>query len=284
MDLKKVFKNFYTKDQKEIICLIKKFIEEDFFKSHPELKNTISILITGSISSCFYNKKSDIDLTVIFPNKSLWQEYKPLLLQEYMSANMEQLRPPLSLHRKNITYFEQIKKELGTWTSDWMLREFSDAIIMHDPADKAKKLIKKYKWYPDEIYLDKVNSLFSGLTYLILIRLKGEIEVNASPYNIELTKLNSLKMIISSFIIANYQYPPYEKHLFHNLAQIGFYVGEEKIIDAIIKETDARTVYKLLVNLRSRLEKILIGKKLIARKNIRYWIGMRPKFHVNIGT
>lgn len=74
MNTKKVFKNFHNRNQLEITDLVKRFVQEDFFVSHPELQNLVSILITGSVASGFYDNKSDIDLTIVFYNKKLWEK------------------------------------------------------------------------------------------------------------------------------------------------------------------------------------------------------------------
>jgi predicted nucleotidyltransferase len=76
MDTKKLFRNFYKKDQAEIAKLVHSFIVGDFFVIHPELKSKVSILITGSVASKHYDNKSDIDLTIIFPTEKAWKEYK----------------------------------------------------------------------------------------------------------------------------------------------------------------------------------------------------------------
>lgn len=279
MNTEKLFKNFHGKSKQEIADLVNKFIEDDFFVTHPELKNKVSILITGSVASGHHDSKSDIDLTIIFPTQKLWKEYKFVLLGEFKNKYLEPLKEPLELHGKNITYFGKINADLGSWKIDWMLREFADAIIIHDPHNKVKKLKEKYGWYPKEIYQEKISWLFAEASFLLFDRYETAME-RSSFYFTEIIKLKILRLILSSLIMANHKYPTYDKHSYDCIPNESRYLKSKEIVDKILSEKDTRKIFELFVELRKEVEKLLVTKKLISRKSNRYWVGFRSTYKV----
>jgi len=143
MKAEKLFKNFQEKSQSEIAELVKKFVEEDFFQTFPQWRDKLAVLISGSVASGFYDAKSDIDLNFIFPDEKSWKAHKFDILSYFKRKYLEPKKKPIEVHGQNINFIKQIEKELGSCKRDWMLREFSDAIIIFDPKNKMNILFSE---------------------------------------------------------------------------------------------------------------------------------------------
>jgi predicted nucleotidyltransferase len=112
MNTEILFKNFHKKSKQEIYDLMKKFIDDDFFNTFPELKNDISVIITGSIAHNMYDKESDIDLTLVFHNEKKYKLIKFLILDQFKNKNLEPKRKPIELHGQNITSLKKLQADL----------------------------------------------------------------------------------------------------------------------------------------------------------------------------
>lgn len=281
MNTRKLFKDFHKKNQEEIAGLVKKFVYEDFFVIYPELKNKASILITGSVASGHYDSRSDIDLTIIFPSKQSWKKLKFVILGEFKNKHLEPLREPLEVHGKNITYFQKIDEDLGSWKYDWMLRELAEALIIHDPKGRFKKIKEKYKWYPKDIFQEKINYIYAESSFLFLERYKTALE-RSSLFYAEIIKLRILKLFVAALIMANNEYPTYDKHSYDCVTKNPKYKKLKIIIDNIISEMNGKKIFKLFTKLRGEIEKLLISKKFIAKQSDRYWISFRSTLKIDI--
>jgi len=282
MKTEKLFKNFHEKSQAEIAELVRNFVEEDFFKTFPQWKNKISILITGSVASGFYDAKSDIDLNFIFPDEKSWKAHKFDILSYFKGKYLEPKKKPIEVHGQNINYIGQIEKELDSWKGDRMMREFSDAIIIFDPKNKIKKLKEKYRWYQKDIYLEKINWLFAEATFLLLDRYQIGMD-RISFYFMEITKLKIVRLLLASLVMANGKFPTSDKHLFEDVLKNSEIPSEiKKAFEKVLKEKNPKAVLVQLVSLRSKIEKILISKKLIINNSERYWMGFRSAMKVEI--
>jgi hypothetical protein len=195
---------------------------------------------------------------------------------------LESKKKPIEVHGQNITFFKQIEKELELWKKDWMLREFSDASVMHDPKNKIKKLKEKYSWYPENVYLEKMSWLFAETTFLLMDRYKIGME-RSNFYYTETIKMKIIRLFLASLVMANRQFPTSDKHLFNDVLKNKSIPEQMKqYFEKILKEKNPKAIFLQLKNLRGLIEKILMGKKLIKRNNEKYWIGFRATYKVEI--
>ena len=282
MDTKILFENFHEKNREEITKLVKQFAEQDFFFVFPELRNEVSILITGSVASGFQDKNSDIDFVVFFQEKKLFEKYKPLIIKEFKGQNGQSKKAPLELHGGNIKLFEDVENELNLWNKDWMLREIADAIVAYDPENIFKNLQQKYSWYPDEIFKDKMNWLFAESAFLIFDRYKTGM-TRKSLFYIESVKIRVIRLFLITLVMLGKKYPKSEKHLQKDIEIFGNVSGEIlSLINSILTERDGEKVFSRLCILRKEIENILVERKIITKENNEYWFGSRQSYKVEI--
>lgn len=276
-----VFKNFYKKDRTDITNLVQTFVENDFFVHFPKLKHTVAILITGSVASGFYDSESDINVNIIFPDQKSLKSNKKKILDRFRDQCFRSLKKPIEIDPQNITYFQKLKTELESWEHDWMLREFADAIIIRDPNSEIEKLKEKMVFYPKDVYQEKIESMFAEASYLLLNRYKTGMKRNDIYYT-ETVKFKILRILMAGLIMGNHQYPTPDRHLYHEISKIKKRAEIKKVIDQILRERNSRKAYTIMTQLWSTMEKELLKKKLIKKEDDLYWIGFRPKRHVEV--
>ncbi len=282
MNTRKLFKSFHEKGREEIRDLAIQFVEQDFFSVFPQLKNEVSILITGSVAGGFQDKNSDIDFVVFFQKKEMFEKYKTLIIKEFRNQNRESKKAPLELHGENIKLFEDVEGELSLWNKDWLLREIADAIILNDPGDAFENLQQKYSWYPDEIFREKMRWLFAEATFLIFDRYRVGME-RKSFYYTESIKIKTLGLFLATLIMANHKYPKSEKHLELDVEKLKNIFPEiRNMIRDILLEKENSKIFSLLCLLRKEIEKLLLNRKIITKEDENYWIGLRPAYRVEL--
>jgi len=282
MNTELVFKDYYKKSKAEITKLIKKFVDEDFFTVFPDLKDKVSIIVTGSVSHGKCDKESDIDLSIVFYNEEERKEKKFLIVDAFRDKNKVPLKKPIEIHGGNMYSLQKLEEELSSWNKDWLLGEISQAIIIYDPSHKFEKLQIKYAWYPDKILKEKMNWLFSESTFLIFDRYQTASK-RKNLYYTEVVKLKVLRLFMLSFILANKKYPHSDKHLVNDLRSLGkngVVIAEQ--IENIIKKKNMSAIFDDLMIIRKKIEALLIKKSFIVKKDIDYWIGLRTTYKVII--
>ena len=282
MDTEQLFKNCWKKSQKEIAELVKKFVDEEFFVTFPELKGNVAILINGSVGRGTYDKESDIDFAVIFHKDNDWKEKKFVLLGEFKGENLVSKIKPLELHGGNILSLQKLESDLGSWNDDWLLSQISDSIIVYDPGNEIRAVKEKYNWYPEDVCREKINSSFAEASWMIFDRYQAGYK-RKNLYYTELTKLKILRLFMFCLLLANKKYPMSDKHLIVDVKSLsGEHAKLVKQIETIIKSRSMKRNYGKLIQLRSKIEKILLDRGLIENKEIVYWVGLRPTRKVEI--
>lgn len=197
---------------------------------------------------------------------------------EYLKSK----KKPLELHGKNITSLQELTDDLSSWSKDWFLGEIAESIIVYDPDNKFQEIKEKYTWYPDEIYKEKMEWLFTQLTFLIFDRYQSGWK-RKNLYYAEVIKLKVLRLFMLSLLLANKKYPHSDKHLIDDVKLL----GEDSVkilepIEQLVKDKSMNKVFTGLIDLRIKIEEILLAKSLIMKKDLDYWLGMRPTQKVEI--
>ncbi len=281
LDTKKIFKDFHKKSKAEIMALIQSFIENDFFADFPELKDAVGILITGSVADGFYDEKSDIDLNIIFLDQKLCEKYTQRILAKFKDHHPKTLRRPIEIHEQNISCIQRLETGLKTWEHDWALREFADAIIVRDPQQRLEKLKKQFAWYPEDVFREKINWLFSEASLLLLERYRTSAERGCIYYT-EMIKLKVIQLLMASLALAHRRYPKSDRHLCADIERIKEYAGIMQSVQKILLAKNAKTVFTLLSGLRNSVKNVLVKRKLINKENDPYRINRRPRYTVEV--
>ena len=282
MNTTTLFQDFHLKTREEISDLCKQFLDEDFFVKFPELKNEISIAITGSVASGYQDEKSDLDLAIFFNNEEIFREYKFKIIDNYRDENKISKISPIKFHGGNFKSFAELEEELSSWQKDWLLREISEAIILHDPNDVFVKIQQKYSWYPDEIFKDKMNWLFAESSFLIFDRYKTGM-TRKSLFYVESVKIRIIGLSLITLIMLNKKYPKSEKHLQRDAAQSKDGSTEIlNLLENILLEKESDKIFSNLCLLRNEIEKILIDRKIIAKEDTDHWIGLGTNYKIEI--
>lgn len=273
-----MFNKFYLKTQKQIIKMVSDFFKNYFFKKYPYFKNKISVIIVGSVANLSYDKYSDIDLDVLFEKAD---DFDKLLscIKEY-KKELRKDNIPIQIHAPK-TYVA-VNEQLMNWEKDGGLREYSKALVVLDPKDRFKKMQRVYRWYPKEIFKEKLLWLFSEMIfeyeerYLIVIKRKDD-------YFGEVIKLKILKYLFTILLIVNKKYPAFDKHLMNDIRTIkNLPIGFLEISQKILKSHNLLKNDKYLKEMIAMVESYLIKKKLIKRESKQYWISLRPKHVVEM--
>ncbi len=273
-----MFEQFYLKQPKQIAKVVNGFFEEDFFSKYPELKNSISIIIVGSIATANYDKYSDIDLDVLFSNE---KDFDSLLAKIKRYKNeLRAKNIPIQIHRPRT--YKEIDSALKSWEKDGMLREYSQAVVVSDPKNRFKTIQSKYKWYPKNIFKEKLLWLFAEMIfeyeerYLVAVR-RGDI------YFGEVVKMKVLKYLLTILLLVNKKYPAFDKHLYQDIKTITTLPkGFLKVVEKTIASHSLRKNEKNLSQAITLVESHLIKNKYIKKESREYWIDLRPKNKVEM--
>lgn len=270
-----MIKNLEKKSQKEIVGLVKDFVNKIFFDKFPKIKTHCSVIISGSIAFGNYDKYSDIDVQFIFPEKFISGNRDKLKKHKIKLRNKER---QIQIFLKNFT---NIRNDLN-WDQDIKLRLFHDALIVHDPKNKFKALQNKIKWYPKNIYNEKLNWLFAETVFQITDRYQTAMRRN-DAFNILFYKTSILQLLMLTSLLLNNEYPTYRKHLYSFFKKLpDMPKGSKNLINKILKEKNPKVIFRLLNKAKNIFEKELIKKKLIKKHDDLYWIDLRPKHKIQL--
>ncbi|MFH1631778.1 MAG: DUF4037 domain-containing protein [bacterium] len=273
-----MFEKFYSKTPRQIAFDVKKFLNEDFFARYPELKKMISIIIVGSVATANYDEHSDIDLDILFFNKKKYESLLKKIKQFKNELRREGI--PIQIHRPII--LKEIERDLSGWEKDGMLREYSQAVVVSDPGNRFKKIQSKYRWYPKNIYLEKLNWLFAEMIFEYEERFLVAVKRKDSYFG-EVVKMKILKHLMTIVLMSNKKYPAFDKHLYQDLKKIKQTSSKFiKLIDKLLESNDLKKNVKLLRDVIEIVEEDLVKKKIISKKPWQYWIDLRPKYKVEM--
>ncbi len=193
--------------RENIINDIAEYVTSELLNKFPFLQNNCSVTIQGSIATNTFDENSDVDLNIIYSEsldkedtKKL-KEYKQKLTDE--GSNIE-----LRLAR---TY--EVLEEYLNWNDDFILGQLHNAIIVYDSNSRLDNLLKKYDWYPPEIFEDKIKWLLSEMSLITHKELGPAIKRN-HKYYIEILRMRYLKYFLTTIRLINKEFPVQDKKLY----------------------------------------------------------------------
>lgn len=265
-----------TATKEEIIKFAQDYVDQEFFGHLPELKEQVSVVLTGSIPLGNYDAESDIDLNFIFP-EDVFINYSESLRK--FKTQLVESSPQVQPFFKDT--FENLQT-LFEWRDDHRLKEFATGIILYDPSGKFSDFQEKITWYPDEIFREKIHWLFAEIVFEFDDRWKTASRRGDSFFLIA-SKLRIVSLITNTLFLLNHKYPVGDKQLFNELRKLPN--NQRQIKDNVLKvisSNDLQEVNDLLKRAIGELEDELIERGLIEEKENKYWIDLRPKYKVEI--
>jgi hypothetical protein len=256
--------------------LMKWFLEEELFKECPEWRDHVSLLITGSVAEGAYDRYSDIDLSFFVTDGRHKSDFLPKLkaFKKVLWAREE----PLQLH--NFLTFDDLEEKLVR-NLDTAWREHSCAVILWDPHGKYREMRRKYRYFPREVWREKIVWLFAEAVFSFRERMLIAIK-RRDYYYVETQKINVIRLLLNSILLANRKFPAFDKHLFERVATLescpSQILSQAK---SLLKERNLPEVERGTEKFISLVEKYLLAKKLIRAESMVYWIRLRPKHEVN---
>lgn len=145
--------SFYKHSPEEIVDLFREFIEKDWLSHHPEFKEKVSLVITGSVPSNHYDQFSDIDCDILFEDESDRAVIKDAVKKYKVSLRERKL--PIQLHTPMM--LSELQNSLSSWDHDSALREHAGALIVLDPHDRYKAIQSQIKRYPKDVFQEKIQ-------------------------------------------------------------------------------------------------------------------------------
>ena len=283
-NLLKQTKTFYKLDRASLTILLKKICNEIILVDFPEFKDKVSFIMIGSAATGDYNKDSDLDIMLIFHNEADLKKYKFKIFDKYRVPESPFAKSAIEFHGKNMISFKQIENIISNFSTDWKLIELHSALILHDPQHKYTNLIKKYKWYPRDIYQAKLRWLFADASFYLSLRYKGALEKNKFYYA-EICKLRIIKHLANAILLLNKKFPSPDKHLIEALGKVPNKAKKEiLLINKLAKSTNHDEIQRLLQKFYFMVEEELLIRKLIDKGNGKYWQFLTPQIKVDLET
>ena len=272
-----MFKEFYKQDKSTIVSLIKNFLTDTLFADNPDFASNIITVISGSIASGHYDQYSDIDLDFYCKNETDVEQYKDIIPLFKKSISMQK-DLPIQIHRlKSLTATE---KELTNYKNDNALRETVRSLIVTDPDGNFSALQQRFKWYPDDVARQKLQWLYAQLVFEYEEHFKIAVERN-DAYYLEVAKLSILRLAGNVFLLANKQWPAFDKHLVASLMDTDIDADLTSLFNKALAENE--NVTSIVSELVVALERYLISGGYIPKESIKYWIDLRPTYSGNLG-
>ncbi|HLD51108.1 hypothetical protein A3K34_01695 [candidate division WWE3 bacterium RIFOXYC1_FULL_40_10] len=262
--------DFSELSQKEIIEKTKEFLRDNFLNKFPQIKDQVALIIVGSIASNDYDKYSDVDVNVLLPEEI---DNKPLV--EYK----EKLRKEGSkLELRFARNYEVLEKYLN-WNDDFILGEYQNSIVLQDPTKRFTNLIKRFEWYPSEVFQNKLDWLFHEITYSVRQELESLLKRgDTSQFYVLVIKDKLIRYFLTAIRLLNNKYPVHDKRLYTTtVQQCPKDFGIVNHMDALIQTNDRQGIYKTSEEARTKLENELISSNLLIRQDIEYWLRYQTK-------
>jgi len=265
--------NLTQRTQKEIVVFVRQTIGEELTEAFPKLILESALVISGSVAYGLYDDASDIDVSLILPEK-LAKTHREKI-KAFKTARQEHDRQIQLLYGDT---FESIET-LTNWQKDILLRNFAAGLIVSDPSGRFSRLQKAIKKYPPEVYREKMHWLFAEAVFELHDRLPAAV-TRADPYAVARIKLDTLRLLMTALLLLEKQYPLSDKHLFRYLSRIKTNEPFMALVRDLLKETDLKKTQTKLEQAVLLIETQLIKKKLIQKHEPLYWIDLRPKYQV----
>lgn len=97
------------------------------------------------------------------------------------------------------------------------------------------------------------------------------------------SKIRFLQLIMNLTLLLNKQYPIYDKHLYRLQKQIRKAPKDYlQILENTVKTTSLSSNHTAMQQLLTLMEKELLKRKFIPKKDEWYWIDLRPQYQVKL--
>ncbi len=265
-----------TMSREEIAAKVQEIVEAEVFNIIPELRATTAVLITGSVALGVYDKSSDVDVHFVFDAAQM-EQYKDKIKQAKTAVRTHY--PQIQAFMKD--NFDELAT-LTDWQHDLKIKEFAYALSVADPTGQIRQLQEQLRWYPEEVFQEKVNWLFAETVFNIEDRLKASGE-REDPFFTAVTKMQLLRLLLNTVFLLNRAYPVGDKQLyriFNRLPNVP--AGLKESVTQIIATNDTDQMTEQFNTARSIIEQELIGRGLIPKQDNKYWMDLRPKYQVEI--
>jgi len=272
-----MFKEFYKQDESTIVSLIKNFLTDTLFADNPDFASNIMTVISGSIASGHYDRYSDIDLDFYCNDEADVEQYKDIISQFKKSISMQK-DLPIQIHR--LKSLAATEKELTNYENDNALRETARSLIVTDPDGNFSALQRRFEWYPDDVARQKLQWLYAQLVFEYEEHFKIAAERN-DAYYLEVATLSILRLTGNALLLANKQWPAFDKHLVASLMDIEIDAYLTSLFNKALAENE--NVTSIVSELIVAIERYLISGGYIPKESIKYWIDLRPIYSVNLG-
>ncbi len=272
------FQKFYRWNQKEIVTQLADFFETDFFAKHSHYRGKLSLILTGSIPLGDYDQYSDLDAEFCFQHEADRAELKKIVKTYKQSLKKRNI--PIQLHPSK-TFTEIREHQIRGWTNDDAIREYASALIVIDPDDRYALLQKEIKWYPKDVYKEKMHWLFAEAVFtyadrFLIAKKRGDL------YYMEAMKIHLMRLLGNAMLMLHKDYPSFDKHLYSRLMKLPQETTFVRVFDRLLQTSEPSKMDKISRQLLNIVEKKMITAKLTTKRDQRYWIDLRPKYQVEI--
>jgi len=275
-----MLQDFYMKNKPAVARLVRQFLDKDLFVAFPKWRGKASAIVVGSVAVSNYDKFSDIDLNLIFKGKKDRDAYSLKELKEYKNA-LRRRAEPVQIHQPMT--IQEVEDELRPWSKDGIMREYVRALVVTDPGRRFARLRGKYRWYPTDVYKEKVNWLFAEAFFEYHERF-GVAVNRREEYFSEVLKIKIVRLLLNAVLLAHRRFPAFDKHLFQDVGRLPKLPrGFLKAFEDLVGECDPGRMHADLSRALKATEKMLVAKRLIPERDCEYWVGLRPKYKVQVG-
>jgi len=256
--------------REQIADRTKKYLINELQERFPDLVGEVSMIIVGSIALDVYDRFSDVDVNILLSEKVDNLELKKYKNELKESGSQIELR----LART----YETLERYLN-WNDDFILGEYQNAVVLHDPTKRFSNLIKKFEWYPDDIFVNKVNWLFHEITHTIFIDLESLLpDGKGNQYFVNVVKDRLVRYFLTAIRLMNKKFPIHDKKLYVNTKKL---VGENSDIvrelDELLLSSDPENIYNAAKYVRKKMENELLTKSLLEKMNVGEWLNYTSK-------
>ncbi|MEM3579816.1 MAG: DUF4037 domain-containing protein [Candidatus Bathyarchaeia archaeon] len=190
---------------KSLLKIARKFVNEKFVGCN----DILGVLLEGSAAIGVRDEFVDLDFEAIITEK----RYKEgvFLADETVYEGVEVCW--------GWTSFERLESKLNGWHNDINLWVYSTSKIMYDPAGKVKRLLEKYKWYPEDIRREKMFAYF----YYGWAEAPYNFEkalLRKDPITAQFCLTNAVEIFTALLFIINNNFVPYRKWRLRELRKL----------------------------------------------------------------
>jgi predicted nucleotidyltransferase len=255
--------------QKEIVQKTNDFLRDDFLNKFNAIKDKVALIIVGSVANNDYDQYSDVDINVLLPEDI---DNKPLI--EYK----EEIRKSGSkLELRFARNYEILEKYLN-WNDDFILGEYQNGIVLQDPTKRFTELLKKFEWYPSDVFQNKIDWLFHEITYSVYELDSLLKRGDKNQFYVLVIKNKLIRYFLTAVRLLNKKYPVHDKRLFTTtIKQCANDFGILKYVGDLIITDDRQRIFKTAEEARTDLENYLLSSSLLTKQDTDCWLRYQTK-------